>query len=47
MIKEAYDKKKENFENNQLNHARSFEQDFFEQSILDNKSSNNKINLDD
>ena len=47
MIKEAYDKKKENLENNQLNHARSFEQDFFEQSILDNKSSNNKINLDD
>ena len=47
VIKEAYDKKKENFENNQLNHARSFEQDFFEQSILDNKSSNNKINLDD
>ena len=47
MIKEAYDKKKENFENNQLNHARSFEQDFFEQSILDSKSEHNKINLDE
>ena len=47
IIKEAYDKKKENSGNNQINRARSFEQDFFEQSILDNKSSNNKINLDD
>ena len=47
VIKEACDKQNENLENNQLNHARSFEQDFFEQSILDNKSDNNKINLDD
>ena len=47
IIKEAYDKKKENSGNNHLNRAKSFEQDFFEQSILDNKSDNNKINLDE
>ena len=47
IIKEAYDKKKENSGNNQINRARSFEQDFFEQSILDSKSEHNKINLDE
>ena len=46
IIKEAYDKKKENFADNKLNRARSFEQDFFEQTILDSESNNKKFNLD-
>ena len=48
IIKEAFDKKKENFGNNQLNRARSFERDFFEQDLLDNNINynNNKFNKD-
>jgi hypothetical protein len=46
IIKEAYDKKKENFGNNQLNRARSFEKDFFEEELLDNNINKNKLNLE-
>ena len=46
IIKEAYDKKKENFGDNKLNRARSFEQDFFEETILDSESNDKKLNLD-
>ena len=47
IIKEAYDKKKENFGNKQLNRARSFERDFNEQDLLDNNINNDKFNLDE
>ena len=46
IIKEAYDKKNENYGNNHLNRARSFERDFFEQNLLDNDTNNNKMNLE-
>jgi hypothetical protein len=47
IIKEAFDKKKENFGNNQLNRARSFEKDFVEEELLDFNVNNNKLNLDE
>ena len=45
IIKEAYNKKRDNSGNNKLNRARSFEMDFYEQNILDNDNNSNKINL--
>ena len=50
IIKEAFDKKKEKFGNNQLNRARSFEKDFLEQDLISNnvvKNNENKLNLDE
>ena len=43
IIKEAIEKKKENFGSNKLSRARSFEQDFFDQGILDSESNNNNL----
>ena len=43
IINEAIEKNKENFGSNKLSRARSFEQDFFDQGILDSESNNNNL----
>ena len=51
IIKEAFDKKREKFGNNQLNRARSFEKDIKEEDLISsnniNQNNDKKFNLDE